>query len=171
MYRYLAFLFMASAIVFCPSCIREGGPGPDPVSVGDRLPDFSVIMSDGSEVNTSSLAGKVSCIVFFHTGCPDCRSILPDIQRLYDIYSGEVEFVCISREEPESLIAPFWDSEGLTMPFSPQEDRTVYSLFASERIPRVYISDRDRTVRYVFSDSPVPGYGELCSALESLSGE
>jgi hypothetical protein len=54
------------------------------------------------------------------------------------------------------------------MPYSPQAERAVYSLFANSLIPRVYISDPSGTVRYIFTDNPVPSHDEIASALEQL---
>ena len=54
------------------------------------------------------------------------------------------------------------------MPYSAQKDRNIYELFAVSRIPRIYISDENGTVRYIFTDDPVPSYDDLKSSLESL---
>ena len=54
------------------------------------------------------------------------------------------------------------------MPYSAQESRYVYNKFASTRIPRVYICDKDGIIRYIFTDDPIPVYDDLMSSLESL---
>ena len=51
------------------ACIRDRIPEGADLRPGDRLPWFSVTMDDGSVLSTGDLAGKVSVIVFFHTGC------------------------------------------------------------------------------------------------------
>lgn len=48
------------------SCIRDEVPaGHDRVEPGDMLPDFSVVLNDGSELSTQSLKGKVAVLIFF----------------------------------------------------------------------------------------------------------
>ena len=152
------------------SCIHDEGPSlEDVVEVGERLPDFSVTMNDGSIVTGAQLRESSSVVVFFYSGCPDCRKALPSVQRLYDNYAARgVRFALISREESAASIADYWLSNGFTMPYSPQEDRTVYELFAKSRVPRVYVSDDSGRVRAIFTDDPVPTYEDLEAALEAV---
>jgi thiol-disulfide isomerase/thioredoxin len=62
-------------------CIREDREGAN-IKVGDKLPDFEVVMSDGSVVSNDSLEGNVSLVMFFHTSCPDCQQALPSVQEI-----------------------------------------------------------------------------------------
>lgn len=149
------------------SCIKEGKEGAN-LKVGDRLPSFSVQMNDGSIVSDANLVGETSVVMFFHTSCPDCQKALPRMQKVYDEYLGRgVRFVLISRAEGATSIADFWSQNSLTMPYSPQEDRDVYELFAQERIPRIYINDKNGIIRAIFTDNPVPEYSDIKSALDS----
>lgn len=139
------------------------------VKVGDILPEFEVVMSDGSLLTDDSLKGSVSILMFFHTSCPDCQQALPMVQNIYDEYSVKgVKIALISREESSDDISSYWTDNSLNMPYSAQDDRKVYELFASTRIPRIYMSDENGIVRYIFTDDPVPSYDDLKSALESL---
>ncbi|MDE6148026.1 MAG: TlpA family protein disulfide reductase [Bacteroidales bacterium] len=157
------FLFVLSG------CINDKSETGASLVVGDRLPDFEVVMNDGSVVSSEGLAGHVSCIVFFNTSCPDCRKTLPSVRRVYEEYWQKgVSFALISRSESEGDILPYWEENGFEMPFSAQETRYVYSLFADKGVPRIYISDRNGTIRYIFTDSPVPSYHELHAALDAL---
>jgi peroxiredoxin len=149
------------------SCIKEKQV--DELMVGDRLPDFEVVMNDGSVIDDDILSGGVSVVMFFHTSCPDCQQALPGVQQIYDEYASKgVKTVLISREEGLDDVSGYWSRNGLDLPYSAQNDRKVYELFASSRIPRIYISDENGTVRYIFTDDPVPSYDDLKSALESL---
>ena len=126
-------------------------------------------MNDGTVVSDEGLAGSVSVVMFFHTSCPDCRQALPRMQQIYDEYASKgVAFALISREDAEQDIEAYWNEQGLKMPYSAQNDRGVYNLFASSRIPRIYISDENGIVRYIFTDDPVASYDDLKSALENL---
>lgn len=139
------------------------------VKVGDILPEFEVVMSDGSLLTDDSLKGSVSILMFFHTSCPDCQQALPRVQSIYDEYSVKgVKIALISREESSDDISSYWTDNSLNMPYSAQDDRKVYELFASTRIPRIYMSDENGIVRYIFTDDPVPSYDDLKYALESL---
>ncbi len=149
-------------------CINDEVKGAD-LKVGDRLPDFEMIMSDGSIVGDDDLKGRVSVVVFFHTLCSDCQKELPVIQRIYDEYAPKgVVFAPVSRAEGKDSVEAYWERNGLEMPYSAQNDRNIYEMFAGERIPRIYINDKDGVIRFIYTDDPVPGYDELVTALESL---
>lgn len=149
-------------------CIHEKEPGEE-IKPGDYLPEFEVMMNDGSVVTDASLKGSVSVVMFFHTSCPDCQHALPIMQSIYDEYTPKgVKTALISREETADEISVYWNDNGLNMPFSAQSDRGIYELFAYSRIPRIYISDENGIVRFVYTDNPVPSYVDLKSDLESV---
>ena len=149
-------------------CINEKIEGAD-LKVGDMIPEFSVVMNDGTAVSNQSLIGNVSFIMFFHTTCPDCQQTLPVVQDIYDTYAQKgVKFALISRDEGAEGIESYWAEYSFNMPYSDQKDRKVYNKFASSRIPRIYICDKDGIIRYIFTDDPIPTYDDLMSSLESL---
>lgn len=144
-----------SVLLLC-SCVNDDVS--DPVSlirVGDLLPQFSVDMSDGRTVTSEDLRGSRSLIVFFNTVCADCRQELPVIEGFHRMIPS-VEVVCIARDEKACDIERYWRENGLTLPYSPQPDRRIYNLFASEGIPRLYAVDTDLRVIAVFNDRDVP---------------
>lgn len=137
--------------------------------VGDRLPDFEVVMNDGSVVDDDILSEGVSVVMFFHTSCPDCQQALPRMQQIYDEYiSKGVYFAFISREEGVVDIESYFKEKGLKLPYSAQNDRKVYEQFAQTRIPRIYICEKGGIIRYIFTDDPVPTYDLLKSSLDSV---
>lgn len=161
-------LLILSCIFIVSSCIKDKPQGSD-LKVGDMLPDFEVVMNDGTVVSDEGLAGSVSVVMFFHTSCPDCRQALPRMQQIYDEYASKgVAFALISREDAEQDIEAYWNEQGLKMPYSAQNDRKVYEQFASSRIPRIYINDRNGIIRYIFTDDPVPSYDDIDSSIESI---
>lgn len=154
---WLSIFFVLFGCLFS-SCIRDEVPaGHDRVEPGDTLPDFSVVLNDGSELTTQSLKGKVVVLIFFHTECPDCQKELPVIQQLYEEYATneEVAIYAISREESEEEVADYWERNSLTIHYSAQDDRRVYELFSTSRIPRVYVCRRDGTIVSMYSDNPI----------------
>ena len=153
-----------------PSCIGEEPMDvEDIVVVGSSLPDFEVEMNDGSTITGAQLRTTTSVVMFFHTGCPDCQQALPRVQKLYDAYNSQgVQFALISREDGAASVAGYWQERGLTLPYSAQEDRAIYELFARKRVPRIYISNDCGVIEALFTDNPVPTYEALEAALEAL---
>ena len=160
---------MLSFIVAFTDCIKEKNNKSVEVKIGDSLPSFEVVMNDGKTVTKESLLGNVSVLMFFHPSCPDCQQVLPRMQAIYDEYLQKgVSFALISRECGKGDIEAYWKENNLKLPYSAQEDRSVYNMFASSRIPRIYISDENGTVRYIFTDDPVASYDDIKSSLDSL---
>ena len=63
----------------------------------ERLPAFTVELTDGSTFDSSASGGSVTFIMFFDTTCPDCRATLPRVQQVYEAYRDRgVRFALIS---------------------------------------------------------------------------
>ena len=159
---------MITVLAALTGCIKEKQTGAE-LKVGDILPDFEVVMNDGSVVTDDMLKESVSVVMFFHTSCPDCQQVLPQMQKIYDEYASEgVKFALISREDSDMSIDAFWNEKGLKIPYSAQTTRKIYEKFASERIPRVYICEKGGIIRYIFTDNPNPSYDDIKVSLDSL---
>ena len=177
---FLAALLMTA----CGGCsaIDDGADGDevtdaDSLVVGDQLPAFEVTMNDGSVVRTADLQGQPSVVVLFSVDCSDCRHQLPEVQKLWDrSRQGELTgdgkplpIVLIARKNTVEDIEPFWKFAELTMPYSPQPDRKVYSRFAPSRIPRIYISDASTTIRVAYADTGMPTAETLAEVISRLN--
>lgn len=159
--RIIIGLLLCLTLVGCSSVDEDGDDVVERVKVGDHVPSFSVdIVVPSPEGKTPSVAentlspeGNVrrstfstdrltgqTVIVLFNTGCSDCQRDLPLLDAYYRQHQGDAGFqmVAISREEPEASVAAFWKAKGLLIPYSAQEDRRIYNLFASSIIPRIY---------------------------------
>ena len=146
----------------------SGNPLPVNLEAGDALPQFSVRMNNGTRVRTADLLGQPSVIVFFSVDCIDCRHLLPQIQKLWDMDLG-LPIVLIARKNTTADIVPFWAFSEFTMTYSPQRSRRIYSRFAPSRIPRIYISDDQGIIRYIHADEHLPSAWELADEIESLT--
>ena len=156
------------AFLSLTGCINEKIEGAD-LKVGDMIPEFEVAMDNGTVVTDDVLKESVSVIMFFHTSCPDCQQALPRMQQIYDEYTLKgVSFAFISREDSAEDIEAYFRAKGLKLPYSAQNDRRVYELFAQTRIPRIYISEKGGIIRYIFTDDPVPSYDLLKSSIEEI---
>lgn len=159
--------FLATVALLLVSCVKEGDDENTGVEAGDMLPAFSVVLDGGETVTTAGLRGKVAVIVFFNTGCNDCRNELPVVQRVYEEYAADagVAFVAIAREEEADAVSDYWSEQGLTLPFSAQTDRVVYNLFATVGIPRIYIADAGGRITAVFDDRHAPSATALSAVI------
>lgn len=146
----------AFLLVGCTIDDHKDSPDPDEtnlIRVGDRLPSFSVdvVTGEGTGVfSTDRLTGR-TVIVFFHTTCSDCQRELPKLNDYYLAHRDEPGFqmVAIARAEQQETIAPFWQEHRLSIPYSPQDDRRIFSLFATQTIPRAYICSEEGIVLWM----------------------
>ena len=136
------------------------------LKVGDPVPNFTVLLSDGTAVSSSEMNDGVALIMFFHTGCKDCQNTLPEVQKIYDEYKDRVSVLLVSREQAYDEVQAYWLEKGYTLPYSPQQDRVIYNLFATSRVPRVYVC-KDGKITSCYKDDPIPSYDDLKSDIQA----
>ena len=167
----VAFFIVAILALTCTGCVKDPDEPDYSLGAGDRVPRFSVTLDDGREWSSSAMQGRGAVVVFFNTGCADCRRELPVVQATYDMARAEalpVDFVCIARGEQAASIGPWWSEHGLTMPYSPQPDRRVYGLFASSGIPRIYVADGGGLIVAAYGPDSSPSAEELLRLVRGL---
>lgn len=118
------------------------------VKAGDKAPDFTVKMFDGSDVSLSELRGKVVLLNFWATWCPPCREELTHVQtEIIDRFAGRpFVFLPVSRGESRETVTAFREKTGYAFPMGIDSARTVYDRFASNFIPRNFLIDTDGKV-------------------------
>ena len=152
------------------ACVTEDIEPDFPLLVaGDPLPQFVADLNDGRQISTSSFEGKAGMIIFFNTSCPDCQRELPIVQRVFDQFKDnpDVLIVAIAREENRKSISEYWQRNGLSIPYSAQEGREIYNLFAKNSIPRIFISNADLILTACFDDQNMPDFDILYNVIES----
>ena len=113
---------------------------------GEKAPDFTFQTKDGKIQKLSDLKGKVVWINFFATWCPPCRQELPHLQKeVYDKYKDNKNFVLLifGREHTWDDINKFKTEQKYTMPFFPDPERKIFSVYAKQNIPRNFIIDKN----------------------------
>ncbi|MBQ8458345.1 MAG: TlpA family protein disulfide reductase [Prevotella sp.] len=136
-------IMLACLLLWGCGSIHEEDDVVERIVVGSRVPIFSVNVVDYEGLTTSCSTNRLygeTVIVFFSTQCKDCQRELPELNDYYLKHKDDDGFqmVAISRAEGEQSVADFWSANNLQIPYSAQEDRKIYDLFASSVIPRVY---------------------------------
>jgi peroxiredoxin len=139
--------------------------------VGEAAPNFSVTTIDGAEVNLAEFRGRLVLVNFFATWCGPCVLELPHLQQLWDELGSDEGFamLVIGREESRETVAEFQTKHGFTFPFAVDPDRSAFSEFADDGIPRTYLIARDGRILYQsigFAESEV--YTRELAALRQL---
>lgn len=146
------------------SCINDDEEATvERVAVGDTLPSFTVTTTDGNLFCTNTKHERPVMILFFVTTCKDCQKFLPLVDQLWREQQPTPSFdlIAIGREESASDVTAYWQKNDYVIPVSPQQDRTIFSLFASQDVPRLYITTPDLRVTHVFTPSTLPTLTQL----------
>lgn len=140
-------LIMAAALLVSLSCVRSNAA--DKVKSGDSLPDFVLKSDVYGDLSSMELRGKVVYLCFFATWCPPCQHELAAVQnKMLPEFGNDEDFIVIAvgREHTDAQLSEYNKSRNFDFPLYPDPDRTVYSLFAEETIPRAYVVDRDGVI-------------------------
>lgn len=169
MMKYFFRIF--SLLLFCAvslSCVddEESAYGQEFLVDGDVLPSFVVETITGETISSEMLSERPCVLVFFHTGCGDCRRELPIINDLYEEFSSEVNFLCIARQQGADEVGSYWEEAKLSLPVAPQENRNIYNLFAERGIPRVYVCEAGGRISKRFTERV--GKKKLRKAIEGV---
>lgn len=139
--RQLTLLMVIMLII--GGCVTEKDEPEWYLRAGDALPYFEVVTLDGERVSSEDSYTATMVIVFFNTTCKDCQRKLPVLQKQYEENlqlpaSEQYLYLCISREEGAEDVERYWKDNHLTLPVAAQDDRILYSQFASIGIPRIF---------------------------------
>ncbi|MBR1448584.1 MAG: TlpA family protein disulfide reductase [Prevotella sp.] len=163
-------LCLLSAFSAC-SQIDDNADGNNKAAIiteGDLLPAFTLSGSDGSQVTSASLNGRVFILNFFDTRCPDCQQEFRVLQQIYDHYATTVPILNVPRSQSRDEVAAYWKEAELTMPFYIPDEKDLYYQFASSTIPRTYVVGADGRVAAAFDDSPIADHQTLDALLQQL---
>ena len=119
--------------------------------VGDMAPVFKCRTIDGKSMDITKLKGKIVMLNFFATWCPPCNLELPVLQKnIWEKYRNNADFVLIilGREHSESEVRDFATKKKLSMPFAADPKREIFSLYATQNIPRNVVIGKDGRISY-----------------------
>ncbi|MCM1034371.1 MAG: TlpA family protein disulfide reductase [Paludibacter sp.] len=119
---------------------------------GDLAPDFSIMLTDSTEVNLSALRGKVVMLQFTASWCGVCRKEMPFIEQdIWQKYGQREDFVLIGidREEPLETVKSFAASTGVTYPLGLDPQADIFAKYAlrDAGVTRNVLIDRDGIIR------------------------
>ena len=139
------------------------------VKKGDKAPDFTVEMVDGSKVQLSKLKGKDVLINFWATWCPPCREELKHVQKqIIDHFKGkDFVFLPISRGEKKEVVEAFRKKMDYTFPMGLDPKQSIYKLYASNYIPRNFLVGKDGKIIYLSVGYTPEEFAEMIATIEA----
>lgn len=160
---------LISSLLFT-SCILSKNKG---IKVGDKVPEFQLESSVYGTIGNADMADKVTMLCFIATWCPSCQSELDAIQNTFlpeFEHNENVLMIVAGREHTDTELTEYKNEYGLTFPIYPDPHRNVYSKFAEETIPRVYIIDKNGIVAFASTGYSDEKFTLMTDKIKELCG-
>jgi peroxiredoxin len=139
---------------------------------GDRAPESTFVLLDGSKITSQQLQGKVSLVNFWATSCTTCVAEMPELVATYNKYKdrGYVTLAVAMSYDPPSYVVNFAQSRQL--PFQVAIDNTgaVAREWGDIKLtPTTFLVNKRGQIVKRFVGSP--NFAELHQLIEKLLAE
>ena len=129
--------------------------------------DFSC--KTNNKENPEFIFKKAKNNVFLHfwaTWCGPCKRELPEIQKLYNEYSKDIDFICVSCDSSKLDIDTFIFNNKITIPIGYDLKSVLASQFNIRSIPASFLINKDNNDIEVLIGAR--DYDQLKSSLTNL---
>lgn len=162
-------IFALLTIIGCTLFLSAQEASDDIVTVGDKVPEFSLSSEKYGVVNSSEYTNKVLLINIFATWCGPCQLELAEIQKeLWPKYKDNPDFVMLTvgREHTDEELTKYNEKKKFSFPLYPDPKRGFTSKFAVKQIPRTYLVDKNGTIVYMSVGYKKEAFKELLNKIE-----
>jgi peroxiredoxin len=141
------------------------------ITVGAKVPDFSVQTLDGKTVKLSELRKDekwtkkgVVVLAFWCSTCHSCRHVEHHLDKLAKDYDGQAAVIALDANAGETAerVAAFAKEKGLTLPIVLDPSGRTADVFGTEVTTTTVVIDGEGVLRYCgkFSDGDRADYAE-----------
>jgi thiol-disulfide isomerase/thioredoxin len=124
------------------------------ITVGDRLPAFTVTAWDGTRLESTTLAGKPVVVDFWASWCAPCRAALPALDQMARRLRARGVIVLAVNIDRDRAAADAWLAERLpdhAVTLAQDPEGVFLARCGASGMPTVYVVDRDGVVRFAAS--------------------
>ena len=153
--RYLSRGRLLLAALFLGAAPLAPAAGPDYASIPKlheikehpAAPDFTLPTPGGKKVSLKDYRGKVVFLNFWATWCPDCRTEMPTMDRLYQEFKGQgLEIVAVNVKDKREDALAFAKKLKITYPILMDPEGEAGLLYGAFGMPATYLIDRKGVV-------------------------
>ena len=106
-------------------------------------PDFTMLDMEGNEVTLASFFGKPIVLNFWASWCGPCKMEMPEIQKFYDKYGQEIQFLLVSVDDSLDVAKSFISDSGYTFPVYFDTTSVGAYTYGASSIPLTFFIDAE----------------------------
>ena len=147
--RILVWVGLMALLVILALGLQRSQQGP--VTVGDRVPNFTLTTFDGQQIELTELQGQVVVLNFWASWCKPCEQEAADLETAWRDYQprGDVVFLGVDYVDTEPEARIYLEKFGITYPNGPDLRTRISQAFRIRGVPETYFIDQDNTLHYV----------------------
>ena len=143
------------------------------IKIGDQIPEFSTLLSDGKKISTTDFKGKVVMLQFTASWCSVCRKEMPFIEK--DIWQKQKNnknflLIGIDLDEPLEKVKKFREDIKITYPLALDPGGNIFGLVAEKKagVTRNVILDKTGKIVYLTRLYKEEEFAEMVKVIETL---
>ncbi|UNY98512.1 TlpA family protein disulfide reductase [Zhouia spongiae] len=146
----------------------------EPYTAGVTAPSFTFIDDKGTEISLRDLKGKPVYIDVWATWCAPCKAEIPHLEKVYEAYKEDVQFVSVSVDKNKGA----WENFITGSPHSwvqlygggewHKKNKAFFDFYQIAGIPRFILIDKEG--KLIMYDAYRPSNDKLIEKLNSIKG-
>lgn len=110
-----------------------------------KAPDITVYDPDGNSVKLSNMQGKPVVLNVWASWCNPCKQEMPDFQKAYEKYDGQLQFMMVNLTGQDSLAnaKALLEQTGYSFPVYYDTDNSAAVNYNTGSIPATFFIDKD----------------------------
>jgi peroxiredoxin len=149
-----SFLTILTFLLFSTSAIlaQEADDVGYIVKDGDMSPQFTMTLTDGTQVSMEDLKGKIVLLQFTASWCSVCRKEMPFLEEeVWQVYKDKgLVLIGMDRDEPLETVQKFAEKMKITYPLALDPNADIFGMFALKQsgVTRNVIIDREGRIAF-----------------------
>lgn len=143
------------------------------VEIGQTVPDFDIVLPDGTSTKIEALRGKVIMLQFTASWCGVCRREMPHIESdIWQKWKDNSDFVLygIDLKESAEKTSQFQKDMKVTYPLALDLDGSIFEAFTvpNAGVTRNVIVDKNGKIAYMTRLFKEDEFNEMVNVIEQL---
>ena len=143
------------------------------VKLGQTVPDFDIVLPDGTKTNMKTLRGKVVMLQFTASWCSVCRKEMPHIEsEIWQKHKSNKNFALygIDLKEDKKTILKFGKDMKISYPLAIDLDGSIFSKFTVPEagVTRNIIVDKNGKIVFLTRLYKEEEFNEMKNVIEEL---